>query len=29
VALDCDRPLGQCLIEARRLVGERLAPPAT
>jgi predicted kinase len=28
VSLDCDRPLGQCVLEARRLVGERLAPPA-
>jgi hypothetical protein len=26
--LDCGRPLGQCLLEARRLVEERLAPPS-
>jgi hypothetical protein len=28
VSLDCARPLGQCVLEARRLVNERLAPPA-
>ena len=28
IALDCNRPLGQCVLEARRLVDERLAPPA-
>jgi len=27
VSLDCARPLGQCVLEARRLVDERLAPP--
>ena len=28
IALDCGRPLGQCVLDARRLVDERLAPPA-
>jgi hypothetical protein len=28
LSLDCGRPLGQCLLEARRLVEERLAPPS-